>query len=246
MAGARRVITAWAVVLGTVVLSAQLNFADRTVVEAYRTAIKRAESSNQLREIEAAFKAITQLRDMLMAKRNGKTVLESLPEADFQVLAQSLPGTAIGRNEILFVEPEVDYFMKLATAHGESVDRTFFSALRATRPGSIWPVFVEPQTDYSGCVRFGSMMLVDAYRAWSEFPRQFPGRYSDGAKRELDAVVKELTSSTCVCGDAASVELELKRFVADFPPSPVRTQVDQRLRAVQEGRSNLRFKCVSG
>ena len=86
MAGARRVITAWAVVLGTVVLSAQLNFADRTVVEAYRTAIKRAESSNQLREIEAAFKAITQLRDMLMAKRNGKTVLESLPEAVRDVL----------------------------------------------------------------------------------------------------------------------------------------------------------------
>ena len=245
MADARRVITAWAVVLGTVVLSAQLNFADRTVVDAYRTAIKRAESSNQLREIEAAFKAVTPLRDMLLAKRNGKTVLESLPEADFQVLA-SLPGAAIGRNEILYVEPEVDYFMKAATARGESVDRTFFSALRATRPDSVWPVFVERQTDYSGCVRFGNMALIDAYRAWSEFPRQFPGRYADGAKRELDAVVKELTSSTCVCGDAASVELELKRFLADFPPSPVRTQVDQRLRAVQEGRSNLKFKCVSG
>ena len=246
MADARRVITAWAIVIGTVVLSAQLNFADRTVVEAYRAAIKRAESSNQLREIEAAFKAVTPLREMLMAKRGGKTVLESLSEPEFQALVQSLPAAAIGRNEILYVEPEVDYFMKIATAHGESVDRAFFSALRATRPDSVWPQFVERQTDYSGCVRFGSMTLVDAYRAWSDFPHQFPGRYTDGAKRELDAVVKELTSSTCVCGDAASVELELKRFLADFPPSAVRTQVDQRLRAVQERRSNLKFKCVSG
>ena len=113
----------------------------------------------------------------------------------------------------MFVKPDPDYFTQLASVRGDPADRAFFSALKATYPESVWPVYVERQTDHGGCTRFGSMTLVGTYRAWFHFQRTFPGRYAAGAKKEVDAVVEHLAESTCVCGDLASIERELQGFL---------------------------------
>jgi hypothetical protein len=73
----------------------------------------------------------------------------------------------LAREEVVFVEPDADYFVTLARAHGDAADRAFFSALKVTYPDSVWPVYVEQQTDAGGCTRFGSGALVEAYRSWS-------------------------------------------------------------------------------
>jgi hypothetical protein len=239
----RVIIAAWAIAVGAVALSAQLSKTDQAAIEAYQAAVRSAETTKTPRVIESAFAAVTVLRDALMQTRNGTSVLESLSEPDFRGLRRLLPGATIGREEIVFVRADVDYFVTLASARGDRVDRAFFAALKATRPNSIWPVYLERQTDSSGCTRYGSLSLVDTYRAWSDFQRRSPGRYAAGVKAELEAVTHELTSATCACGDAASVELELQRFLKDFPASPIKAEVDQRLKAVRAGQSDIRMKC---
>ena len=161
-------------------------------------------------------------------------------------LKRELPSALINREEVVFVEPDPAYFAKLAAARGDSADRAFFAALKATYPEPVWPVYIEQQTDYSGCTRFGSMSLVDTYHAWAQFQRGFHDRYVAAAKHEVDKVIEHLTESTCACGTKASVEQELERFLESVPASPARAKVDQRLGAVLAGRSDVRTSCVSG
>jgi hypothetical protein len=245
---ARSLIIAIAVVaFGTIAGVAQLSTSDQAAVEAYRSALKSAQSGDSSRGIEAAFLAFVSMRDVLMHVRDGQnTVLQSLPDEEFMRLARDLPGTMINREEVVFVEPDPNYFTKLALLRGDEADRAFFSALKATYPESVWPVYLEQQTDYSGCTRFGSMSLVETYRAWFDFQRTFPGRYPRGAKKETDAVVEHLTTSTCACGDLASVERELLQFRRTWPASSARAKVDQRLQALRARRSNIRASCVAG
>lgn len=240
------IITIALVGFATIRGSAQLSTSDHAAVEAYRSAIRSAESGRSSREIEAAFSALISMREALMQVRNGQNVLESLPDEEFQRLKRELPGAIINREEIVLVEPDPGYFIRLAAARGDGADRAFFSALKATYPESVWPVYVDQQTDYSGCTRFGSMSLVETYRAWFDFQRRFPGRYAAGARKETDAVIEHLTTSTCACGDVASVEGELQRFLRRFPTSSARAKVDRRLQALRARRSDIRASCVSG
>ena len=186
------------------------------------------------------------MREALMRGRNGQNVLESLPDEEFQRLRRELPGARLNREEVVFVEPDPDYFTKLAAAHGDGADRAFFSALKATYPESARPIYLHQQTDYSGCIRFGSMTLIGTYRAWFDFQGRFPARYAAGAKNEADAVIENLTTSTCACGDLASVQNELQRFVQTFPRSAARARVDERLQDLRAGRSDIRPGCQSG
>jgi hypothetical protein len=183
------------------------------------------------------------MRAALMQMRNGRNVLESLPDGEFQRLRGGLRGAIVNRDEVVFVEPDPDYFAKLAAARGDRADRAFFLALKATYPGSVWPVYVDQQTDYSGCSRFGSMSLVQTYGRWADFQRAFPGRYVEGARKEADAVIEHLARSTCACGDLASVEHELRQFLQTFPGSPARAGIDLRLQSLRAGRSEIRARC---
>jgi len=222
-----------------VLLLTQLSPSDRAAVERYRSAIQSAESAASRLAIEPAFSAARALREALTQK------LESLGDEEFKNL-QQLQGLLINREEVVFIKPDVDYFTKLAAASGDEADRAFFAALKATYPESVWPTYIEQQTDYSGCTRFGGMTLVEAYRVWLEFQRRFPNRYVNGANEETDAVLHELTQSTCACGNAAGVELELEQFLRRFPESPARVRIEQRLESLRSRRSDIRPNCTSG
>ena len=246
MAGRLLIITIALVGFGTTRGLAQLSTSDQAAVDFYRSAITSAESGRSSRGIEAAFFALVSMREALMQVRNGQNVLESLPDEEFRRLGRDLRGAILNRDEVVFVEPNPDYFTTLAAARGDGADRAFFSAFKATYPKSVWPLYVEQQTDYGGCTRFGSMTLVETYRTWFDFQRTFRGRYAAGAQKETDAVIEQLTTSTCACGDLASVERELQRFRRRFPTSPARTKIDQRLQALRARRSEIRTSCVAG
>ena len=183
-----------------------------------------------------------------MRRRDGQTatMVELLSDEEFARLERDVPGAVIGREEVVFVRPDPDYFVKLAAVRGGEADRAFFAALQATYPDGVWPSYVAQQTDYSGCTRFGSMSLVETYRAWSDFQRRYPTRYGEGAGREMNAVLEALTHSTCACGDMTAVDQELDSFVRTFPDSPAQPLVKQRLDAVRAGRSDVRASCLSG
>ena len=96
---------------------AQVSTTDRVAVEAYRTAIRSAQSGRTTQPIESAFSALGSMRVALLEVRNGHTVLESLSDEEFRDLGQ-LPCAIINRQEVLLVEPEVDCFVRLARARG--------------------------------------------------------------------------------------------------------------------------------
>ena len=102
-----------------------------------------------------------------MRVRDGDTALESLSADAFTRLTVELKGAVINREEVVLVEPDVDYFQALAAARGDDADRAFFAALKATYPSSVWPVYVDQKTDFGGCTRFGSMSLVGTYTRWT-------------------------------------------------------------------------------
>ena len=77
--------------------------------------------------------------------------------------------------------------------------------------------------------------------------RDFPDRYMSDVSRERDAGADEIAASTCTCGDKASVVGELERIAAALKPvDPIYALVRERLTALNDGRSEIRFGCLSG
>jgi hypothetical protein len=206
---------------------------DRSAIARYQVAIKSG-------TIEAAFNELNSLGQTL------PRVMESLSDREFQQLQRDLPGAIVNREEVVFVEPDVDYFVKLAAARGDAADRRFFAAFKMTFPESVWPAYIEQQTDYSGCTAFGSGKLVEAYRVWSQFQNDYPNRYASAVRKELDRISRELTDSTCACGDLPAIQSELQRFIRMFPSSSIRAKVEERLNALTLGKSDIRVRCISG
>ena len=238
----------WALLFAATCTLAQTLPSVRQAVDAYRNAIAAAESAATPRGVESAFAAIRDLEKVLLADVPGgtRTVIESLPETDFALLEQ-LPGVWVQRTEILSVHPAADFFVQLSARNGDEADRRFAAALAATYHFVRWPVYIQPQTDYSGCTAFGEGTLLETYLAWSAMERDFPGRYVSAVARERDKVAEEITRSTCACGDAASVVAELERIGAALTPAdPILATVDERLAALDGSRSNIRFGCISG
>ena len=227
---------------------AQTLTAGREAIDVYRNAIAAAESGASPRGIESVLTAIDDLRDVLLADVPGgtRTVLENLPETDFAQLVE-LPGLFVQRIEALVISREPSFFVDLAARVGDKADQRFASTLAATYRNAKWPIYVEPQTDYSGCTVFGEGRLLETYLNWLDMARDFPGRYASAVTRERGRVQDAIVTSTCACGDAASVVRELERIAAVLNPAdPMLPTVRERLAALDEGGSNIRFGCISG
>lgn len=213
-------------------------------IKAYRSAIQAAETTRRPRAIERAFTALATLREALTRIGDDhKTALESFSDGELALLRRDLHGVLLDRGEVVFAEPDCAYFSALAQARGDAADRAFFAALSATYPGSVWPVYVDQKTDLGGCVRFGSLSLVDTYGTWVEFRRRYPGRYREAAGREADAVALQLALSTCACDSVPEVERELEQFIERFPRSAVRPAMEQRLNDLRTGRATIAPHC---
>ncbi len=234
------------VVAAASLLMAQLAPSDRPVIEDYRAALREVQARGGTGSLEPVFsRALRVSETLLRVGGDGLTVLESLSEADFTRLVGDLPGLLVNRDEVVYVKPDPAYFLRLAERYGAHEDRAFFRAYRRTLPSGVWPAYIEPQTDYSGCTAFGRGELVATYRLWREFGRSFSHSYAATVARLMQDI-EESVQSTCACGDAASVERELRDFLAAFPTSPVASAVRQRVLELREKRSPIRFSCVSG
>jgi hypothetical protein len=225
----------------------QLSPSQRDAVDEYRMALTAVESRATGATIEDIFGKARVVGDALQEPvGDGRSTLESLTPQAFEELQKTLRGLIVNRDEVILVRPDADFFVALAAKYGTAEDRRFFAAYKTTYPDSVWPVYVQQQTDYSGCTAFGDGKLVAMYRLWSRFHRDVPGNYSDDAHAEWRRVGSELTTSTCACGDRSSVERELQQFLDAFPGAPGTSTIASRLRELKEGRSAIRLNCSSG
>ena len=208
------------------------------VVADYRVAVIAAESGRP-NAIERAFDAVSAVRETLL-QGSG---LQSLSDAAFEQLVRELRGVIVNRRETQFVQPDVMYYVRLADTRGDAADKAFFAALKATYPNSVWPVYLQRQTDSGGCTRFGTLSLVDSYRLWSQFRQRFPTRYDGAATGEGRSNLELLTDGDCACTTTADVERELVEFNTRFPASPVRNELDTRLREIRGGQAGIRANC---
>jgi hypothetical protein len=213
----------------------------RVAIDAYKVAVAAAASKPRGQTIEPALKAFHEMQSALT--RND--LLESLADAQFAEV-RALKGVVANRDEVIYIRPDVEYFLRLARTHGDEADRAFFEAFKATYPDSVWPVYLEQQTDAGGCTRFGSLDVVRAYARWADFRRRYPSRYRDDARKEQGAALEALTRSTCACGEPEAVERELEHFLRTVHQAMPRAAVADRLQAVRAGRSGIRAQCIGG
>jgi hypothetical protein len=172
--------------------------------------------------------------------------MDSMNTPAFDSLSARLPGMWLERDVVMRAVPDVPTFQRLARARGDSADVEYFETMFAIEDSSAWPHYVEHVTDESGCVRFGSGLVVDAYARWRKYLDRHPGRYAQWAQEEAGAIVTELAGSPCACGDRASVLRELELFLERFPKGDDSDIVRARWNELRSGGGELREHCGPG
>lgn len=152
----------------------------------------------------------------------------------------------MNREEVVFVEPDVDFFKKLAKKYGKAADIAFFDLLKKYKPQSVWPVYMLQQTDVGGCTKYGTGTLTTLYGKVSKFKKKFKTAYQDDVREMMEELENQFTDWSCACGDANSVMKELKLFLSRFPKSPISPAVKKRLSSLKAGKSSFEFHCIGG
>lgn len=182
---------------------------------------------------------------VLPARPGEETVLERLSDEELQVVVHKMQGFMVNREEIVYVEPDPAFFLALAKRAHDPASVEFFEAYRKTKP-NVWPVYIDQQTDYSGCIRFGTLSLVDTYKAWDAYGRKYPTRYAQEAGQFLRDVEETLTGGVCACDDKEGALREFTAFIRAFPRAKITPRLRARVDQLHQGKSDIRAQCVSG
>jgi hypothetical protein len=211
-------------------------------VQDYAVLLARTLHTRRTAPIESLYAIGMQAADSLLT---GVRQLESLDDSTFAEVQRRMQGFTVWRDEVVLAAPDASFFLDLARAHGDAADTAFFHALSLTYGQGVWPVYIEQQTDISGCTRFGSGHLVATFAIWNEFASSHPWRYGSWSAEELRKTEEQLTSGSCACGGRESVIRELRSFVHRFPSASVAPRLRARLRAVDSGTSGIHYNCVA-
>jgi len=208
-------------------------------VKSYNSKLELTLQSKNRQSIEPLFTKAEE------ASHDLAPIIESMDRSTFEKLQSQLQGIILRRTEVLVAEPDRDFFLKLSVEKGTKVDRSFFTLSVKTKPGG-WPVYIKQQTDYSGCVRYGENTLVNLYEEWGRFAKEFRKSYQTHTSSEITRIGTELTNATCACDGKESAISEFKAFITAFPTSPISKKLADRIAAIENGKSDIRFNCISG
>lgn len=178
-------------------------------------------------------------------KGDGLNVMEQLNDEEFQDVSLKMKGFLVNREETVYVEPDPEFFASLAKRTGDQVSVDFFDVYGKTIRKT-WPVYIEQQTDYSGCIRYGTTSLVDAYARWDTYRKKYPARYAEEVTNFIVEIEDYLASGTCACADKQSVVRELKAFIRAFPGAGIAPRIKERINEIRRGKSDVREHCQSG
>jgi hypothetical protein len=171
--------------------------------------------------------------------------LEDLSEADYARVEKKMKGFIINREEIIFIEPDLKFYARLAKTRGKKSDVAFFNLMRQIKPDYVWAAYIEQQTDVTGCTRYGSGLLTRLYGKALQFKRTYPKAYAKEIDEEIDEIVSSFNDNICACGDRAGVIREFRLFVKTFPRDKKTPEIKKYLRTF-ETQKDFRFYCSSG
>lgn len=163
-------------------------------------------------------------------------VLESLSLADFNLVRDQMKGFKMNRIEVVYVSTDTIFFKNLALQKGQKVDIAFFDLFHYTKPHG-WPVYIERLTDYGGCTKYGSGLLVDFYGKWQKFQDSFPSAYSARVGEVLNDIKGELTLGTNACGSVADIVRELQLFIKTYPDNELSKELNRRIKEIEMNKS---------
>ena len=223
----------------------ELGAAARRAVDAYVASLEALEGREPGASLERVFTDALALRALAIPPQ-GTGGLEEISRDTFDNLVRQLRGILLSRDEFVYAEADIDFFIALARKFGGPPDEAFFAEYRRLFPASFWPSYVRQQTDESGCVEFGLGEIVARYRGWREFAGRFPGAYVAQLTVLMADLESELIETTCACGDATSVLRELREFQRVFPDSRIAPLLQKRIEEIEHQDSNMRFNCGTG
>jgi hypothetical protein len=211
----------------------------------YHAALKQLRASEK-GELEPVFRlgleAASWLEGILSDRDEALAAGKTLKDFD-----ERLEGFVVSSQEVLFAVPDPDFFLKLARKKGLPADVGFFENRRRTYPSSAaWPVYREPQTDYSGCELFQAPELITVYRAWTEYAAKYPSSYVAEVKEQLSDIESMMTERTCACGTKQEVLAGFEAFIRAFPEAAITPRVKARLKSLQSEKSDMVYECQSG
>jgi hypothetical protein len=195
--------------------------------------------------VERLWLEVQKLRNALILHDDGR-LFTRLSEYDFNLLREHLRGIFLSRFETLHCDPDSLFFLEASRRQGTTADVRFFECYRQTYPRPKWPIYLQGQTEYTGCTDFGSGKLVELYGVWHSFKTSHPSDYIVPVKEILDDIKSNLERSTCACGSRETVEHELQSFVDRFPKHLLAATVSNRLTRLRAGLGDIRLNCISG
>ena len=170
---------------------------------------------------------------------DNDNVLERLSGEEFQQVVLKMKGFFVNREEAYYVQPDPNFFITLAKRIGDQASVEFFEGYNKTIPNT-WPVYIEQQTDYSGCIRFGTMSLVDTYARWDAYSKKYPTRYPKEVMNFIRNVEDDLSDGTCSCNDKKSAVQEFNAYIQAFPRAKIAARLHERVDQIQQGKSDIR------
>ena len=205
-------------------------------VDAYLARLKAVEQATQPVSMEPLLAAASEVQDALMSLQPGgdQAWQETLPEADYATLKDELRGLRLSRGYDVYAQPDGDFLLKLAQAHGRPQDRAFFALYQRFWNPQLLPQYLSIGKGTTPCVRFDEGIIPELYRDWSGFARQYPQAYTAFAQQTVLDLEEVIELGTCACRDADSVERELAGFVQKFPQSPAAPKARKRLAELKE------------
>lgn len=171
--------------------------------------------------------------------------IEALSEVDYSLLKRRMKGFTVNREEILFIEPDLKFFLDLSRKHGTSADIAYFTLMRKVKPDNVWAAYREQQTDYSGCTVYGEGLLTKLNGEILKFKGKYPNSYSGSIDDAKDEILEEFSENGCSCGDANSVLKEFRLFIKTYPKDKNIPKIRTNLNQLKKP-GFFRFNCHSG
>ncbi|WP_029889948.1 hypothetical protein [Polycyclovorans algicola] len=229
----RRTLLTLVLTLATVAQAAPPSLPE---IDRYRGLLHFLQVSETPQSMQPLFDAAESVQSAVMRiDDSGYAWLERVSDDDAVAIQAQLEGLRLHRGLDVYAELDTAVMHDLALQHGRPVDQAFFAGLKDAYNDQGLPVYLDLTNRASPCVRFDPPeVLIDQYAHWQTFAQAHPGAYGKFVGQWLSDIEDVMAQGTCTCTqEQAPVEAALHAFVAAFPKTLVRADIQARLQQLK-------------